>query len=132
MDFTLYRQMVGSLLYLKNTRSDICFFVNTLSQHLEHPRHVHLFEKKHMLRYLKGTLDHGLWDRFDHEFGLYGYSDLDWADNIPDRKSTSRYCFSLGSSMVSWRNMKQLCVALSTTEAKYVAACAMSREAVWL
>jgi hypothetical protein len=85
-----------------------------------------------MLRYLKGTLDHGLWDRSDHEFGLYGYSDLDWTDNIPDRKSTSGYCFSLGSSMVLWSSRKQSCVALSMTEAEYVATCAVSREAVWL
>jgi hypothetical protein len=85
-----------------------------------------------VLRYLKGALDHGLWYRFDHEFGLYGYSDSDWVDSIPDRKSTSGYCFSLGSNMVSWRSRKQSCVALSTTKAEYVAACAASREAMWL
>jgi hypothetical protein len=103
-----------------------------MSQHLEQPRHVHLVAAKHVLRYLKGTLDHGLWYRFDHEFGLYGYSDSDWASSIPDRKSTSVYCFSLGSSIVSWSNRKQLCVALSTARAEYVAACAASREAIWL
>jgi hypothetical protein len=86
-----------------------------------------------MLRYLKGTLDHGVcWDRSDHEFGLYGYSDSDWADNIPDRKSTLGYCFSLGSSMVLWSSRKQCCVALNMTEAEYVETCAVSREAVWL
>jgi hypothetical protein len=85
-----------------------------------------------VLRYLKGTLDHGLWYRSDHEFGLYGYSDLDWADNIPDRKSTSGYCFSLGSSMVSWSSKKKSCVALSTAETEYVVACAARREVVWL
>jgi hypothetical protein len=84
------------------------------------------------MRYLKGTLDYGLRYVTDHEFGLYGYSDSYWANSIPDRKSTSAYCFSLGSSMVSWSSMKQLCVALSTTEAEYVATCATSREAVWL
>jgi hypothetical protein len=114
VDSTLYRQIVGSLMYLTNTRPDICFVVNTLSQHLEQPRQVHLVATKHVLRYLKGTLDHGLWYRSDHEFGLYGYSDSDWADSIPDRKSTSGYCFSLGSSMVSWSSRKQSCVALST------------------
>jgi hypothetical protein len=51
---------VGSLMYLTNTRPDICFVVNTLSQHLEQPRQVHLVATKHILRYLKGTLDHGL------------------------------------------------------------------------
>jgi hypothetical protein len=85
-----------------------------------------------VLRYLKGTLDHGLWYRSDHEFGLYGYLDSDWAGSIPDRKSTSGYCFSLGSSMVSWSSRKQSYVALSTTEVEYVATCATNREAVWL
>ena len=97
--------------------------------------------EKHVLRYLKGTLDHGLWYISDHEFGLYGYSDSDWADNIPDQnivrnipdqKSNSRYCFSLGSSMVSWSRVKQSCMTLSKDEAEYVATCAMRREAICL
>ena len=100
VDSTLYRQIVGSLMYLTNTRLDICFDVNTLSQHLQQPRQVYLVAVKHMLRYLKGTLDHGLWYRSNHEFGLYGYSDSNWAGSIPDWKRTSRYCFSLGSSMI--------------------------------
>jgi hypothetical protein len=128
VDFTLYMQIVGSLMYLTNTRPDICFVVNTPSQHLEQPRQVHLVATKHVLRYLKGTLDRALWYRSDHDFGLYGYSDSDWANNILDQKSTSRYCFSLVSSMVSWSNKKQSCVALSTTEIEYVATCATSRE----
>jgi hypothetical protein len=60
VDSTLYRQIVSSLMYLMNTRPDICFAVNSLSQHLEQPRQVHLVATKHVLRYLKGTLDHGL------------------------------------------------------------------------
>jgi hypothetical protein len=68
----------------------------------------------------------------DHEFGLYGYSDSDWAGSIPDRKSTSTYCFSLGSNMVSWSNKKRSCVALNTSEAEYVAGCTTCREVVWL
>jgi len=119
-------------MYLTNTRPDIYFAVNTLSQFLVEPRRVHLVAAKHVMRYLKGTLDYGLRYVTDHEFGLYGYSDSDWADNIPNRKSTSTYCFSLGSSMVSWNNRKQWRVALSTVEAEYVEVCAARREAVWL
>ena len=88
--------------------------------------------KKHVIRYLKGTLDYGLMYVTNHEFGLYGYSYSNWAKNILDQKSTSTYCFSLGSSMVSWSSRKQSCVALSMAEAEYVAACAACREAVWL
>ena len=59
-DATMYRQMIGSLMYLTNTRPDIYFAVNTLSQYLTDPRHVHLTTAKHILRYLKGTVDYGL------------------------------------------------------------------------
>jgi hypothetical protein len=75
VDYTLYMKIMGSLMYLMNKRPDICFFVDTLSQHLEQHKQVHLVVTKHVLRYLKGTLEHGLWYRSDHEFGLYGYSD---------------------------------------------------------
>jgi hypothetical protein len=73
VDVTLYRQMVGSLMYLMNTRPDICFVMNTLSQYMEQLRLVHLVTTKHVIRYLKGTLDYGLRYVTDHEFGLYGY-----------------------------------------------------------
>jgi hypothetical protein len=60
VDATMYRQMTGSLMYLTNTRPDICFAVNTLSQYMVEPRRVHLVAAKHVLRYLKGTVDYGL------------------------------------------------------------------------
>ena len=60
VDATMYRQMIGSLMYLTNMTPDICFAVNTLSQFLTDPRHVHLIVAKHILRYLKGTVDYGL------------------------------------------------------------------------
>ena len=60
VDATLYMQMIGSLMYLTNTRPDICFAMNTLSQYMVEPRHVHLIAAKHVLRYLKGTIDYGL------------------------------------------------------------------------
>ena len=60
VDATLYRQMIGSLMYLTNTRPDICFAVNTLSQYMVDPRQVHLVMAKNVLRYLKGAMDYGL------------------------------------------------------------------------
>jgi hypothetical protein len=73
VDATLYRQIIGSLMYLTNTRPDICFVVNTLSQYLVEPRRVHLVAAKHVMRYLKGTLDFGLCYTGDHDFRLIGY-----------------------------------------------------------
>ena len=60
VDATMYRQMIGSLMYLTNTRPNICFAVNTLCQFLTNPRHVHLMIAKHALRYLKVTVYYGL------------------------------------------------------------------------
>jgi hypothetical protein len=77
IDATLYRQIIGSLMYLKNTRPDICFAVNTLSQFLVEPRRVHLVAAKHVMRYLKGTMDYGLSYDGDHDFTLSGYTDAD-------------------------------------------------------
>jgi hypothetical protein len=88
IDAKLYIQIIGSLMYLTNTRPDICFVVNTLSQFLVHPRRVHLVAANHVMRYLKGTLDCGLSYDGDHDFRLRGYIDSDWTGSVSDRKST--------------------------------------------
>jgi hypothetical protein len=119
-------------MYLMNTRPDICFVVNTLIQYLVEPRHVHLVATKNVMRYLKGTLDYGLFYTGYHEFRLISYTNLDWDRSVSDRKSTSVFCFSLGSTMTSWKSRKQSSIALSTIEAEYIAACFASCEAIWL
>ena len=96
--------MIGSLMYLTNTRPDIFFVVNTL-------RHVHLMVAKHAVRYLKGTVEYGLKYDTNLKINLEGYVDSDWAGSAIDRNNTS------------WCSRKQSCMALSTTEAKYVATC---------
>jgi hypothetical protein len=132
IDATLYRQIIGLLMYLMNTRPDICFAVNTLSQFLVEPRHVHLVAAKHVMRYLKGTIDCGLSYDGDHDFTLSGYIDANWAGSVSDRKNTSGCCFSLGSVMISWQSRRQSSIALGTVEAKYIVACSVSCEAIWL
>jgi hypothetical protein len=114
IDATLYRQIIGSLMYLTNTRPNICFVVNTLSKFLVEPRHVHLVAAKHVMRYLKGTLDCGLSYDGDHDFTLSGYTDSDWVGSVSDRKSTSGCCFSLGSAIISWQSRKQSSITQST------------------
>ena len=74
VDDILYRQIIGSVMYLTNTRLDICF---ALSQYVVEPRRVHIVATKHMMRYLKGTLDFGLYYTRDRDFRLYRYTDLD-------------------------------------------------------
>jgi hypothetical protein len=87
---------------------------------------------KHLMRYLKGTMDYGLSYDGDHDFTLSGYTNIDWAGSVADRKNISGYCFSLGSAMISWQNRKQSSIALSTAEVEYIAACSASCEAIWL
>ena len=87
---------------------------------------------KHVMRYLKGTIDFGLYYVGNHDYKLYGYKDADWVGSISDRKNTSSGCYSLGSAMISWFSRKQSSVALSTTEAEYIASCSASCEAIWL
>jgi hypothetical protein len=89
VDAILYRQIIGSLMYLTNTRPDICFAVNTLSQYLLEPRRVHIVAAKHVMKYLKGTLKYGLCYTGDHDFRLYGYTDSYWDGSVFDRKRTS-------------------------------------------
>jgi hypothetical protein len=132
IDATLYRQIIGSLMYLMNTRPDICFFMNTLSQFLVEPRHVHLVATKHVMRYPKGTIDCGLSYDGYHDFTLSGYTDADWVGSVSDRKITSGCCFSLGSAMISSKSRKQSSISLSTTEEDYIATCSASCEAIWL
>jgi hypothetical protein len=119
-------------MYMTNIRPDICFVVNTLSRYLVEPRRVHLVAAKHVMRYLKGTLNFGLYYNGDHDFRLNGYTDSDWAGSISDRKSTSGCCFSLGSAITSWQSRKQSSIALSTAEVEYIVACSASCEAIWL
>jgi hypothetical protein len=85
-----------------NTRPNIYFAANTLSQYLVEPRNVHLVATKHVMRYLKGTLDYGLCYTGDHDFRLYGYTNLDWVGISSNRKITLGCCYSLGSTMTSW------------------------------
>ena len=87
---------------------------------------------KFPLMYLRGTVDYGLKYEVNQKINLEGYVDSDWAGSAINRKSTSGCCFSMGSGVISWFSRKQSCVALSTAEVEYVAACSASYEEVWL
>ena len=87
---------------------------------------------KHVLRYLKGTVNYGLKYDVNQKINLHGYVDSNWAGSATNGKSTLGCCFSLGSGMISWFNRKQSCVALSTTEVEYVSSCLASFKVVWI
>jgi hypothetical protein len=96
------------------------------------PRQVHWIAVKHVLRYLRGTMEYGLRYLGGDGVELQGYTDSDWAGSAVDRKSTSRCCFSLGSTVITWFSRKHTSVALSSTEAEYMATSMASCEAIWL
>jgi hypothetical protein len=95
-----YRQLIGSLMYLVNTRPDICYTVNVLSQFMSQLRQTHWIAVKHVLRYLRGTVIYGLRYVFGVDMRLQGYADVDWAGSVVHQKSTYGCCFTLGSAMV--------------------------------
>ena len=119
---TLYRGMIGSLLYLTASRPDIMFSVCLCARFQANPKESHLCAVKRIFRYLNGTKDLGLWYPKATSFELVSYSDADFAGCKIDRKSTSGTCHLLGHSLVSWSSKKQNSVALSTAEAEYIAA----------
>ena len=136
-DLRKYREAVGSLIYLSTcTRPDISFVVSKLSQHFAEPTVEHWNTVKHVFRYLKGTMEKGLYFRRNgtEKLGLRVYSDADWASDSADRRSTSGYCASLneGSSLISWKTRKQPTVALSTCEAEYMALASAIQEGIYL
>jgi hypothetical protein len=100
VDPTMYRQLIGSFMYLVNTRPDIYFAMNTLNQHMVEPRQIHWMATKHMLRYLHGTVGYGLGYVSSGDVKLQGYTDFDWAWTAVDQKSSSGCCFSLESSTI--------------------------------
>ena len=120
-----YREVVGSLIYLMTcTRPDISWTVTRLSQKLENPGTPEWIMVKHVLQYLKGSIDNGLlYQRSTNGLSIVGYSDSDWASCVESRRSTTGYYFALNGNgpPVSWKSRKQQTVALSSCEAEYMA-----------
>ena len=128
----LYRSIVGSLLYATITRPDIAYTIGVLSQFMHEPTDVHLNACRKVLRYLKGTLNYGLFYAYDDDLSPTGYSDADWAGSPHDRRSISGYVFMLGGKAITWSSKKQPTVALSSTEAEYRAMTHATCEIMWL
>jgi hypothetical protein len=118
-----FQRLVGSLLFLQTCSCpDILFAVLLLSQHCSSPQPHHFAATKRVLRYLKGTHSHHLhYGGEKLQLPLSGLSDADWASDKQDRASISGFVWSLGRGPISWSAKKQNCIALSTTEAEYVA-----------
>ena len=131
-DESLYRRIVGSLLYLTATRPDLMYAASLLSRFMTGPTKIHMGAAKRVLRYVQGTLSYGIEYVREQSATLIGFCDADWAGSEDDSRSTSGYAFSFGSGAFSWSSVKQNTVALSTAEAEYVSASEATAQAIWL
>lgn len=97
IDSTLYKQIVGSLMYLTATMHD----VSLISGFMECPKEIHLLVAKRIFRYLQGAVSYGLFYKKGEKSDLFGFTDSDYAEDLDDRKSTPGYVFMLGSRAIS-------------------------------
>ncbi|GJY71692.1 hypothetical protein Tco_0475395 [Tanacetum coccineum] len=118
VDQTKYRSMIGGFMYLTTSRPDIAFATFACARHQAHPTEKHLKEVKRIFRYIRQTINMGLWYSKDSGFELIAYSDADLTGCNDDCKSTSGGIQFLGDKLVSWSSKKQDCTAMSTAEAK--------------
>ena len=100
-------------MYLVNTRPSINFAVNSLSHFMVDPQRVHWMAAKHILHYIRGTVQYGLVHERRGSVQLAGFIDVDWVGCVEDRKSTSGCCFIIRSGVDSWFKRKHNSVALS-------------------
>ncbi|XP_039134343.1 secreted RxLR effector protein 161-like [Dioscorea cayenensis subsp. rotundata] len=122
VDPSLYRSIIGNLLYLIASRPDISFSVGVCARYQATPKESHLKVVKRIIKYVHGTAEYEICYSKDSNSHLTGYSDADWTGNIDDRERTSGGCFYLGNKLVTWYSKKQSSISLSIAEAKYIAA----------
>lgn len=132
LDPTEYHSIAGALQYLTLTRPDIAYAVQQVYLHMHSPREPHLAFIKRILRYIKGTLCHGLHLSATPATLLTAYSDTDWAGCPESWRSTSGFCVYLGDSLISWSSKRQTTVSRSSAEAEYRVVAHAVAECCWL
>ncbi|GKA63997.1 retrovirus-related pol polyprotein from transposon TNT 1-94 [Tanacetum coccineum] len=132
VDQTRFRGMVGSLMYITASRPDLVFVVCMCARYQAKPTKKHFEAIKRVFRYLKGTINMGLWYPKDNAMSLTAYADADHAGCQDSRRSTSGSAQFLGDRLVSWSSKKQRSTAISTTEAEYIAMSGCCAQILWM
>ena len=124
--------MIGSILYITASRPDIMHVVGMVGIFQSNPKQSHLVDVKRIFKYLKGTMTYGLWYPRNKNIQLNAYSDVDWANCLDERKSTSGDAFFLGDSLVAWTSKKQGLIYLSTIEAECIVSSTCCTQILWM
>ena len=132
MDVTLYRGMIGSLIYLTTSRLDIMLSVCLCARYLANPREMHLSIVKCIMRYLVGTPHLGIWHPKSTTCSLLGYLDVNFVGSKTNGKSTLGRCQFLRHSLVTWQCKEQNNVALSTAKAEYIVIRSCCAQLLWM
>ncbi|GJU50217.1 putative reverse transcriptase domain-containing protein [Tanacetum coccineum] len=132
VDATLYRGMIGFLMYLTSSRPDLIYAVCLCARYQAKPTEKHLHAVKRIFRYLKGTINMVLWYSRDIVMSLTAYSDADHAGCQDTRRSTPGSAQFLGDKLVSWTSKKQKSTAISSTEAEYIALSGCCAQILWM
>lgn len=120
---TEFRSIVGGLRYLTHSRLEISYAVGMISRFMKKLTSVHLKAVKHILKYVKGTLDYGLiYYKAEEEIVITGYTYSDFARDINDSRSTTGVAFYINENLVTWGSQKQQTVSLSSCEAEFMVA----------
>jgi hypothetical protein len=132
IDPTYYCQLVGKLIFLTITRPDLSYAVSRISSYMSQPQQAHLDAAKHILRYIKHTLDYGILYKANLPLILSGYADADWGSCPETRRSMGAYIFTLANGPISWQSKRQHTISRSSTESEYRALSDCTQEVVYL
>ena len=114
---TLYRQLIGCLIYLTHTRIEISYTVSVDSRNMDQPHEIHWKATKIILNFFQGTRTHGIFYVAKSDLELVGFTDTDWESDNINQKSTLGFVSMLSDGPISWSSKKQSTIALSSTEA---------------
>ncbi|GKE19286.1 hypothetical protein Tco_1426863 [Tanacetum coccineum] len=132
VDATYYRSLIGSLRYLLHTRPDLSYSVGLLSKFMQDPKDHHLKAVKQVIRYIKGTKEHGIIYKKEGGCKITGYSDSSYGINTDQGRGTTGIVIYFGESPITWCTQKQPTVALSSCESEFMAATGAACQALWL
>nr|GFC19285.1 uncharacterized mitochondrial protein AtMg00810-like [Tanacetum cinerariifolium] len=132
VDPSHYRGMIGTLLYLTASRHDLQFAICMCARYHARLTEKHVHAVKRIFRYLRGTVNRGLWYPKDSSVALTAFADADHAGCQDTRRSTSRSVQFLGERLISWSSKRQKNVAISSTEAEYIALSGCCAQILWM